>query len=451
MSEVSNKSKTDLSNAFLRQYQRFSEQLNGESNTLLHKVRQSAIQQFEQAGLPGNKHEEYKYTPITRALEKNFSEADLQRETAYTLSQQTKAAIKERLVKTEANHIIFVNGIFQEELSSILSPDKEVLIREFSQAYQETPELIDRYFGKHADVQADPFVALNTAMSRQGLFLHVPKSKVVEKPVIIYFFSDSSHTSVVSHPRNLFLIEENAQVKVAEIFYVLGKGKTYSNPVTEIVMNDRSIAHYYKLPDEGDAAYHTATTQVYQARDSHFHGVNVSLRGAMVRNNLNVVIDAEGCESHMYGLYMLDGDAHVDNHTSVDHKKPNAFSNELYKGIMDGQSRGVFNGKIYVRPDAQKTNAFQSNANILLTDKASIDTKPQLEIWADDVKCSHGATTGQLDKEQMFYLRARGLNAIQARALLLKAFANDVIQHIKIDALREEIEQKISDRLEKEL
>src|SRR5690606_6320367 len=172
-------------------------------------------------------------------------------------------------------------------------------------------------------------------------------------------------------------------------------------------------------------------------QNSHFHGVNVSLKGNIVRNNTNAVLDAEYCESHLYGLYMLDGQSHVDNHTSVDHRKANAFSNELYKGVMDDSSKGVFNGKIFVRPNAQKTNAFQSNNNILLTNEASIDTKPQLEIWADDVKCSHGATTGQLDREQMFYLQTRGLSKVQARAVLLKAFAGDVIQHTKIDALRE--------------
>lgn len=450
MSEVSKESKKDLSSAFLKQFERFSAQQNGQRDSALHKIREEAIRQFQQSGLPGNKHEEYKYTPITRALEKQFSEADLEKASS-TVSSDTEQQIKERMLKAEANHLVFVNGQYQESLSQIVSSEQEIQIREFSDAYREMPELIDQYFGKQADIHSDPFVALNTAFSQHGLFLHVPKGKVLSKPVIVYFFNDTTQGRSLTHPRNLYVFGENAEVEVAEIFQTIGEGKSYSNPVTEIVMADRTIARYYKFPDEGEQAYHTGTTQVYQTKDSHFHGVNISLRGAMVRNNLNAVLDAGGCESHMYGIYMLDGNAHVDNHTSVDHKKPNAFSNELYKGIMDGQSRGVFNGKIYVRQDAQNTNAFQSNANILLTDKASVDTKPQLEIWADDVKCSHGATTGQLDKEQMFYLMTRGLNAVQARAMLLRAFANDVVQHIKMTELREMIEQQISVRLEKEL
>ncbi|MDF9795766.1 Fe-S cluster assembly protein SufD [Catalinimonas alkaloidigena] len=448
MSQVTKSKKTDLTSAFIEQYSLSDKQ---SSNNALASLRQEAIESFAAKGLPAKKEEEYKYTPITRQLEKQFNSLDVTPSPTPKISAELEKQVKENLVDVEANHLVFVNGHFIESLSTNVSLSDGITLLTLQQAFEEQNEELSAYLGKQADVNSDPFIALNTAMIDDGVFLHVPKNKATEKPVITYFFSDASTDNVIAHPRNLFVVEENAQAQLIEIFHTFGKSSSYNNPVTEVVLKDAAHLHYCKYQNESDAAYHTGTTQILQAQNSHFHGTSISLKGAMIRNNINAVLDAEYCESHMYGLYMLDGQSHVDNHTSVDHKKPNAFSNELYKGIMDDQSKGVFNGKIFVRPNAQKTNAFQSNANILLTDEASIDTKPQLEIWADDVKCSHGATTGQLDAEQMFYLQTRGLSKTQARAVLLKAFAGDVIQHIKTDALLEVIEQEISKRLEKEL
>jgi Fe-S cluster assembly protein SufD len=444
MSQVTKKEKTDLTSAFVEQ---FKQQSNGQSHTAIEQIRKQAIEHFASAGLPANKHEEYKYTPITRALEKQFTAEDIIVSSS-PLSSETKSEIREYLLKADANQLVFVNGEYIEELSTIISPAEEIIIKPLHEALDSNTAAIEEYLGKVSDSGSDPFVSLNAALSRQGLFLHVPKSKVVEKAVLVYFFSDTSAGRVISHPRNLYIAEENAQVKVAEIFHTIGDAPSYQNVVSEIVVKQYANLHYYKYENESKSAYHTGTTQVLQSDNSYFHSVNISIQGAILRNNLNAVLDAEHCESHMYGLYMLNDQSHVDNHTSVDHRKPNSFSNELYKGIMDDSSRGVFNGKIYVRPNAQKTNAFQSNVNILMSDNASVDTKPQLEIWADDVKCSHGATTGQLDKEQMFYLRTRGLSKVQARAVLLRAFAGDVIQHIVVDALREKVEKEISERLE---
>ncbi len=447
MSQITKSEKTDLSAAFVDQYEQFRQKLNGRG-AAFNNIRQKAITHFAAVGLPAKKHEEYKYTPITRALEKTFVKQDAL-SPAYTGSSETESQVREQLLDLEANHLVFINGQFAESLSTIVSPEEQLRVSPMGKAYGEHADVIDKYVSSVATIESDPFVALNTAYAQEGVFVHVPKSKVLEHPVILYYFSDAASKNVMVHPRNLFVVEENAQVKFAEIFHTLGEGASYNNAVTEIVVKQYANVHYYKYENESQQAYHTGTTQVKQHDKSYFHAVNVALQGAMIRNNLNIALDAEHCESHMYGLYMLDDTSHVDNHTVVDHQKPNAFSNELYKGIIDGKARGVFNGKIYVRQDAQKTNAFQSNANILLSDDASVDTKPQLEIWADDVKCSHGATTGQLDQEQLFYLRSRGLSKVQARAVLLKAFAGDVIQHINIDALREKIELEISERLEK--
>ncbi|WPP52224.1 Fe-S cluster assembly protein SufD [Catalinimonas niigatensis] len=447
MSQVTKSQKTDLATAFAEQYKSFSKESTDKQTASL---RQEAIDNFISQGLPSNKSEAYKYTPITRRLEKQFSSLDLTKSTVPEISAELEKEIQSILLNIEANHLVFVNGHYVEALSSIISPQEELTLMPLHKAFSGQNNVIETYFGKQADIKSDPFIALNTAMAHQGVFLHVPKGKVVKKPVLTYFFSDTSAGNITAHPRNLYVIEENAQVQLMESFHTLGEAASYNNPVTELVVKEAAHVHYYKYVNESALAYHTGTTQLLQARNSHFHGVNVSLKGNIIRNNANAVLDAEHCESHLYGLYMLDGQSHVDNHTSVDHRKANSFSNELYKGIMDDSSKGVFNGKIFVRPNAQKTNAFQSNNNILLTNEASIDTKPQLEIWADDVKCSHGATTGQLDSEQMFYLQTRGLSKIQARAVLLKAFAGDVIQHVKIDVLREAIEQVISKRLEKE-
>ncbi len=444
---IDKQSKSALQEAFLRYFEN-SEKLKEPASSFLYELRKNAIHSFEQSGLPGHKHEEYKYTPITRALDKNFDSQDLSLEEVP--NPDLLARIKPWLLTNiDANIVVFINGQFSQEHSKIVSSPQDMILKPLSQAFIENKELVEQHFAKQASIESDAFVALNTAFAQEGLFLHVPKGKVVDKPVLVYFINDTTQRRVIVQPRNLYLIGENSQVDLAESFYTVGENPGYQNIVSEIVVAQHAIANYYKIEIEGQQAYHTGTTQVQQAAQSLFNATTVSLSGAMVRNNLNIALDAEHCETHMFGLYMLDQHTHVDNHTIVDHRLPNSFSNELYKGIMDDHSRGVFNGKIYVRPGAQKTNAFQSNMNILLTDDASIDTKPQLEIWADDVKCSHGATTGQIDAEQLFYLRTRGLKKEQARAILLKAFADDVIQNIKVKPLREQLEHIIAARLEK--
>jgi Fe-S cluster assembly protein SufD len=248
-------------------------------------------------------------------------------------------------------------------------------------------------------------------------------------------------------PRNLLVAGKNSQASVVEVYLTRGEGTSFTNIVTEIVVQENANLEHTKIQNEGSQAFNIGTTQVYQARDSKFFSVTISLNGAIIRNDLNIVLDDQNCEANLYGLYMPTGKTHIDNHSLVDHAKPHSYSNELYKGILDGKSTGVFNGKIFVRQDAQKTNAFQSNRNILLSKDASMNTKPQLEIFADDVKCSHGATTGQLDEDMLFYLRARGIGLDKARALLMYAFAGDVINQVKIEAVRHYIESAIASRL----
>ncbi|MEM9673867.1 MAG: Fe-S cluster assembly protein SufD [Bacteroidota bacterium] len=437
-----------LQEAFITYFNDREAAINGQGETSWHQRRRAALSDFEKLGFPSKKNEEYKYTPIGRALEREFSEVNLANTSFNTdLVQELLASVIPADV--QANQLVFVNGEYQPSLSKVISSSEEVTIVPLSEAYQKHGQVIDQYFSQQPSFQPDSFASLNTAIAQEGVMVHVPKNVLVETPILTYFISDTSTGVSVASPRNLYVAETGSKFSVVESFYTVGGAASYQNVVSEIWVQPNASVHYTKLQPESAQAYHTGTTEVYQARDSRFTAVTVSLQGGMLRNNLNIVLDDENCESHMYGLYMLDEKSHVDNHTAVDHRKPNSFSNELYKGIMDDNSKGVFNGKIYVRQDAQKTNAFQSNANILLTDDASIDTKPQLEIWADDVKCSHGATTGQIDEEQLFYLRTRGMSKEQATAILLRAFAGDVLENIELDFIRQQIEQVIDTRLDK--
>lgn len=436
----------DLQKNFIEQFGLFEKDLNGKGLTDFHRIRKKAIKSFEDLGLPDRKTENYKYTPITRLLSKKFS-------FDYTSSDSTsipKEAVNDLLIKgLDAYKVVLVNGRFSAELSDLDIELKGLEIKDFKSAHESQPDLVNSYFAKYADIDTDPFTALNTAFSLDGTFIKVADNVVVDKPIIVYSIASPGATNWAIQPRNLVLVGKNSQVSIIENFVQLGETSAFTNTVSEIILDESAFVNYYKLEMNGEDAYHVGNTQVYQAGKSTFNTTTISLAGSMIRNNLNVVLDDEHCEANMHGLYLLDDGQHVDNQTMVDHRKPNSYSNELYKGILDGNSKGVFNGKIYVRQDAQKTNAFQSNKNILLSDDASINTKPQLEIWADDVKCSHGATTGQLDKEQLFYLRSRGLGQREARSLLLYAFAIDALENVKIDILKEYIDHHISARLNK--
>ncbi|MBC8488351.1 MAG: Fe-S cluster assembly protein SufD, partial [Bacteroidetes bacterium] len=255
--------------------------------------------------------------------------------------------------------------------------------------------------------------------------------------------------NLLSQQRNLIVAGKDSHISIIDSYNTIGNNYNFLNTVTEIYAGENSQVHYCKIQNDGDNSIHVGTTQVQQEKNSHFNSATVSWGGNITRNNLNSFLNGMGCECHMYGAFILSGEQHVDNHTLVDHAAPNCYSNELYKGILDDNSTGVFNGKVMVRKDAQKTNAYQSNKNILLTDTATMNTKPQLEIFADDVKCSHGATTGQLNKEELFYLRTRGIDKDEARAMLLYAFASEVIQTIEISPLRNILFDKLNEKLMK--
>lgn len=433
----------DIKNSFREKFEKFENSLNGSSKSKIHEIRKNAFALFEKSGFPERKNEEYKYTNLGKALEKNFK---FQYQDELPLISR-EVFDKYRVAGIDAYELVFINGQYVSELSTA-TLEAGFSIMDLNDAYGHFPAEINDHFSAYAKITSNPFVALNTAFSKHGTFIKVNDNKVVDKPVLVYHFSNATGNAV-SYPRNLILLGKNAEATLVD--YFICEGKTLTNGVTEAFVSENAGLEYYKIQtDLTPETFYIGTTQIYQQQNSRVNTYTITLDGNMVRNNLNISLDGENCETHMYGLYLLHGSTHVDNHTLVDHRKANSFSNELYKGIMNDQSTGVFNGKIYVQQDAQKTNAFQSNKNIILNDEASVNTKPQLEIWADDVKCSHGCTVGQLDDEQVFYLRSRGLHEDSAKAMLLIAFINDILENMKIDILKESISEKILARLHKD-
>ncbi len=411
-----------------------------DSNSGLQSIRKKGFDSFTRLGIPV-KHEEWKYTRISPLFNKE-----------YKLNGGTAVSWKDleeiRLPGHEqATELVFVNGIFSFPLSTIRSHELFVMPLEEA-AQSDFKEIVSKHLGHSGKYQKDGINALNTAFIKDGIFLYVKKGKIVEQPVYIYNITDSRSGNVLSQPRSLIFVAENAQVQIVETYATLGLDESFTNEVLEIIVEKDARVEYYKIQNDSAHTNQVSTTHIRQIGKSYTHAVTISLDGGIVRNNLNLVLDAEYCEGHLYGLYLEKGQTHVDTHTVVDNVKPNCFSNELYKGILDGHASGVFNGKIYVQPQAQKTNAYQSNKNVLLSDDASVNTKPQLEIYADDVKCSHGCTVGRLNEEGLFYLQSRGIPERVAKSLLLHAFAIDVLEHIRPEPIRDYVDKLISERLE---
>ena len=400
----------------------------------------NAIKAFVSQGVPSRKHEEYKYVNVDQILKDDFVLA--------TQKNICKEQIEHLKILKGAFIAVIVNGVFNEELSQLNNLPKGLIISSISSAAENNKLIFEKHYSRYAEINTDSFVALNTSLAKSGVFINVEKSVIVETPIHIIHVS-SANENIIINPRNLIVVDENAQAKIIESYETIdSSSKIFNNALTEIVVCENSIVDHYKIQDENEFGYLLNTTQVVQQKKSLFSTHTFTLSGSLVRNNLNIVLDGEHIETHLNGLYLTNGNQVVDTHTVVDHRKPNCNSNELYKGIIEGKSSATFNGKIFVRKDAQKTNAFQSNKNILLSDDGTINTKPQLEIYADDVKCSHGTSTGKLDADKIFYLRARGLSEASAKKLLMHAFASEVVNTIKIEALREYVEEKITKRFE---
>jgi len=389
------------------------------SDNKFNAARTAATTIIKEKGLPSRKNEEYKYTNLTKILERNFND--------FEGNVDSKTNLNSLIPLLAENQLVFVNGNLSEELSSYDLPQGIAL---------NTLEEADKKIANGIDTANDEYLLLNTSSLKTGASFTVEESAVIENPILLIHITDASKNQAVAHPRTLITVEENAQATFIELYIGLGDALSFTNAVTGINCAERSNTTYIKIGNENTNQLHVGNTNVDVAKNTVFNALTFNFGGKMVRNNLHISLNGSHSEANLDGLFVTDNKEHVDNHTAVDHKVPNCNSNELYKGIMNGSSKGIFNGKIYVRQGAQITNAFQSNKNILLSDDATIDTKPQLEIWADDVKCSHGCTTGKLDKEQLFYLRARGIGKKSAQLMLLDAYANEVIGEIKDEKIQ---------------
>lgn len=445
---------------YLSLFQTFEKNLNGEETPLIHEVRKAAISRFAKVGFPTTCDEEWKYTDVSPIVKRNFKPVFEYVPQSLT-TQEIKAFALEDLA---GSRIVFVNGLYAAELSYLHPTPEGVHMGNLGSVIKKDFHLVEKYLVNRIHYEDNGFIALNMAFIQDGAFIYIPDGVIVEQPIHLLFIStdvwsskpevqsqdpelQTSDSGLLSQPWNLIITGRNSQVALVESYISLANDNYLTNAVTEISVGENSVVDYYKLQSESTRAFHIGTLYVHQDRQSNFSSNSLSFGGALVRNNVTVALDAEGAECTLNGLYLVTGRQHVDNHTVIDHIKPQCNSRELYKGVLDGRSRGVFNGKILVRKDAQKTNANQTNKNLLLSDNALIDTKPQLEIFANDVKCTHGATIGQLEEEALFYLRSRGVGLENARAILIYAFASEVINRIKLDPVRSYVDNILSSRL----
>ena len=406
----------------------------------VHDIRIDAIKAFEAEGFPNKKQEAWKYTSLNAILKNDFSVFP-KREEALEYKDVKQYFIHD----IDSYKIIFVDGKYSSHLSETTHDGIDVCLMSAALSKPKYKLIIDNYFNKIAT--KDGLSSLNTAFSSEGAYIHIPKNKVAEKPIQIIHFSTGSEAALMLQPRNLVVVDENSHVQIIERHQSLTENPVLTNSVTEIFVNKRAIVDYYKIQNDKQTATLIDNTFINQKQESLAKLHTFSFGGKLIRNNLNFYQNGERIDSTMKGITIIGDKQHVDHNTLVHHIEPNCESHQDYKGIFNDNSTGVFNGKVVVEREAQKTNAFQANNNILLSDKATINTKPQLEIFADDVKCSHGCTIGQLDESAMFYLRTRGIPENEARGLLMYAFSNNVLDSVKIPELKQRITKLIAKKL----
>jgi len=409
----------------------------------VRELRQKAFSRFSELNFPTMRDEEWKYTSVAPLLKVPFR---------YMADYSTPAFSNEELKRLtfgqpDWNRLAFVNGIYSKELSLISGLPKGILVQNLEQALIENPDLVKQHLGKYAGLEGNVFTALGTAFLQQGAFIYFPAGVSFEEPIHLLFVSTEQKSATVAHLRNLIVAEAGSRGGIIENYVGRTAEPYFSNVVTEIFVGEKARLEHYKIQRESETGFHINHTEVFQERESKYLSFSVDMGGKLVRNNHRAVLDEE-VECHLNGLYIAGGQQHIDNHTAIDHTKPNSKSFELYKGILDGKARAVYNGKVFVRQPAQKTDSKQTNRNLILSEAATVDTKPQLEIFADDVKCTHGATVGQLDEEAIFYLLSRGMSRPVATRLLTFGFANDVIERVAIEPLRNELEAELSARLQ---
>jgi Fe-S cluster assembly protein SufD len=435
-----------INKTLIDQFIKNQDQISASSPEFLQDLRLEAMDRFRQLGLPGKRNELYKYTPLDNVFHSDYmmlfapSQVDLNVEEMFTCDVPN---LKTRLE-------IILNGFYFTHDKPLTEMDNGIIIGSLAEALKTYPEIVKKHYAKYASFEQSGLTALNTAFAQDGLFLYIPKNTKLKDPIQVVHLPMTGLDTLL-HYRNLFVLEEHAEGEVIVCDHTLSPFRFLTNSVTEVYAGPGSRFHYSRVQNEHLNSNLITNLYVHQERDSNVTSNTISLHGGMIRNNTHVRLNAEGCENNTSGLFFADRKQHVDNYVFIDHAMPNCVSTQLFKGILDDQATGAFNGHILVRPDAQKTNAYQTNNNILLSDESKMNTKPQLEIYADDVKCSHGATTGQLDEEALFYMQSRGIPRREARLLMLYAFAWDVIDHLNIKPLKDRISHLVNQRLSGEL
>ena len=427
---------------YAAEFERVAAGLAGHSVPWLQALRREAIARFRARGFPAPHDEDWKYTRTAAIEKRNFS-------CAVAGEFAVDTAKLDELLEAEvaAQRLVFINGRYFPALSRLDALPAGAVVAGLNEIMQQSPDVLKGLLGAVADLERHPFAALNTAFAEDGVYLALARGVVVEQPIHVVFITTAALEGRASHPRVVVTAADNSRAVLVERHIALDAAVYFSNVTTEITLGRNAAVDYYRLQEESAKAFHISGVHVRQDRDSRFEAHTVTLGSALVRNDVDVRLEAPGAHCELNGLYLASGRQHVDTHTRIDHLQPRGTSNEFYKGILDGHGRCVFNGKVVVHPDAQQTDARQSNKNLLLSADAEADTKPQLEIYADDVKCSHGATVGQLDADAVFYLRSRGVDEAAARNLLTLAFAREIIEQVKVPALRGYLDQAVMQRL----
>jgi Fe-S cluster assembly protein SufD len=404
---------------------------------VLQEHRAAGAAAFARLGYPTRRDEDWHYTSVTPIAEAGFAPATERPAT----DDASLADALAPFVFGEGPLVVFLNGRFAPALSSLAALPEGIRVLPLLEAAEREPELLARALGRAAAPDRDGFTALNASHTGEGVLVHVGKEMVADAPVQIVHVMDTRGAGIASHPRHLFVVERHGKASVVESFVALADVAYFTNVVTEAYVEDGATLSVMRIQRESRTAFHVGTVEARQGRDSHFTTFTFQTGGALSRSNVYTVLGGEGCGTTLNGLYMLDGQQHGDHQTRVEHVAPNCYSREVYKGLLDGAAHGVFNGKVYVHPEAQKTDGKQTNNTLLLSERAQIDTKPQLEIFADDVKCTHGATVGRIDETSLFYLKSRGVSARLAKQLLMYAFAADVLETIENPAIVERLER----------
>jgi Fe-S cluster assembly protein SufD len=432
---------TEYLGSYLESFADFERHSAGREPRWMQSLRRNAFARFREVGFPTTHDEDWRFTNVSEIARTPFRLAR-NRSTAVSASE-----LRQWRVAGEACLLVFVNGHFSRELSAIDKLPRGATVGGLAENIDCGDRVLEQHMGRYLDVGRDAFCALNTAFAADGAYVHIRRGAVIEGAIHLLFVSTGTDTPAMSHPRNLIVAEEDSQAAILEDYVSLGSGVGFSNSATELVASDNAVLSHYRIGQEHRQTFNVSTLRIQQGRSANVASHSVLVGGALVRNNVHPVLAGEGSECLINGLFVGGGSQHIDNYMLVEHVSPHCGSRQFYNGILDDSAHGVFHGRIIVHKQAQKTDAKQTNRNLLLSDDARIDTKPQLEIYADDVKCTHGATIGQIEEDALFYLRARGIDEASARRLLLAAFAGECLERMKEGGIREHIEKLINDRM----